>query len=109
MANGTVVLGRCPPLWRDLIRQLLLPEFDVMDMPLAPAAGPQRWPAPTNVIAYLAFDESTDDVARRSVTSQVPCVLVSSDSRRAMRFQAGVRDRDVDNVSPGELRTLLRG
>ncbi|MCC6772792.1 MAG: hypothetical protein IT360_16505 [Gemmatimonadaceae bacterium] len=107
--NATVVLGRCPPLWRDLIRQLLQPEFDVVESPPVPTDGQISSAAPTNVVAYLAFDEAVDDIARRSATCRVPCVLVSGDSRRAMRFRAGVRDRDVDNVSPHGLRSLLRG
>lgn len=109
MANGTVVLGRCPPLWRDLIRQLLLPEFDVVEAPSSSPSARPHAPPPSDIVAYLAFGESESDIAARSATTRVPCVLVSGDARRAVRFRAGVRDRDVAEVSPSDLRALLRG
>lgn len=106
MAIGTVLLGRCPPLLRDVLRQLLRPEFDVLEVAPAAAGPPSIGPTP-DVVAYLEVGAPSDEMLARAATAGVPLVVVSHDGGRADCYRAGQRVRVIEDLSQADLRELL--
>ena len=112
MTTGTVVLHSAPPLLRDLVRHLLEPEFEVVDVAAwrarqvhipeaAGAAGVHLVVAPPD-----ALPEDAPDLAR---TANAPTVIVlGGHGRWGARLHHGTLQRVLLDLTPDALRDLVR-
>lgn len=110
MATGTVVLGPCPALWRELLHALLAPAFDVIDAGEGPdraIAIPER--LDTELLAVVLVGGTSTAALSESSRVLVPVVQVDVGGRCATRYLRGSQVRTAQDLSASGLRELIRG
>ncbi len=114
MTTGTVVLHTAPPLLRDLVRHLLEPEFEVVDVAAWRARQAQHGEASgttTDGIHLLVaplgtMPEEAPDLARTTNAANV--IILGDNGRWGARVQRGLIQRVLLDLTPDALRELVR-
>jgi len=114
MTTGTVVLHSAPPLLRDLVRHLLEPEFEVVDVAawrarqVQPADAPAS-PATAVHVVVAPAGAMPEDAPELAQAADAPTVIIlGGNGRWGARIHQGTIQRVLLDLTPDALRDLVR-